>query len=173
MPPTKKRKHPRCIYVEGRRQCTRNGTGDPPLCAVHELVVEEEEYEELDLIDEILERVDEATESLADKIRSFLSPRIRPPDPVRTRAPNGNNHKRPPVNGQRRAPPPPPAVQNEVSEKEARLVLGIPLGVKITKEMIRARKRQLAAIFHPDAGGALEAMQRVNTAADKLLKSLG
>jgi len=42
----------------------------------------------------------------------------------------------------------------------------------LTKTSIKARQRALADLFHPDKGGSVESMQRVNEAAQKLLKDL-
>jgi hypothetical protein len=54
------------------------------------------------------------------------------------------------------------------------LVLGFSPGQKLTTEMIKARKRKLAAIYHPDTGdGDEEAIRMVNAAADMLLRKLG
>ena len=48
-------------------------------------------------------------------------------------------------------------------------MLGFPPGQALTRAEIKKRQRQLAAIMHPDAGGADGAMQRINVAADALL----
>jgi hypothetical protein len=64
------------------------------------------------------------------------------------------------------APPPTP-------EGDPRIVLGFEPGDKLSKEIIKERKKALAALFHPDRpGGSTLAMKRVNEAADKLLCSL-
>lgn len=55
MPPKKKR--PRCSYYEGNRRCIKSGSGNPPLCKPHRLVLEDDEDEEYgDPLDEILRR---------------------------------------------------------------------------------------------------------------------
>jgi hypothetical protein len=46
-------------------------------------------------------------------------------------------------------------------------------GEQLTAERVKARKRELASLCHPDKqGGSVRAMKRVNEAADTLLKSL-
>lgn len=176
MPPAKRKKKssPRCVYMEGTRRCTRVGHGDPPLCAAHELVLEEEEYDELDLIDGVLEQVDEVIERAADGIRRFFDQRRIQVPPMPILRPSGNRRPQPPPengNGHRRAAPPP---EIKIPAEDPRLVLGFAPEARLTKDMIRERKRALAAVFHPDKpGGSVQAMQRVNAAADKLLKSLG
>jgi curved DNA-binding protein CbpA len=37
---------------------------------------------------------------------------------------------------------------------------------------IKARQRELARLFHPDKGGSVRAMQRVNDAADALIAQI-
>jgi hypothetical protein len=170
----KRKKSPRCIYIEGVRQCTRVGYGDPPLCRAHELVVEQEEYDELDVIDDIAERINDGVERFADRIRSFFDQRQVPVPPMPIR-PVGRRPQ-PPPNGRRPPPPPPrqPQKQPPPTQIEARQVLGFSPELKLTRELIKERKRALAVIFHPDkAGGSVEAMRRVNAAADSLLKGLG
>lgn len=63
--------------------------------------------------------------------------------------------------------------QPEVREEDPRVVLGFKSTDKLTVEMVKNRRRELAKILHPDKGGSDEAMQRMNTAADKLMKEIG
>ena len=42
----------------------------------------------------------------------------------------------------------------------------------ITEDQIKKRKRALAALCHPDQGGSVEAMTKINQAADILIKSI-
>lgn len=42
----------------------------------------------------------------------------------------------------------------------------------LTAEKIKARKKQLALMVHPDAGGATEEMVKINKAAEALLKEV-
>jgi hypothetical protein len=42
----------------------------------------------------------------------------------------------------------------------------------LTEDKIRERKHALARLVHPDAGGSLAEMQRINLAADVLMKTV-
>jgi len=73
------------------------------------------------------------------------------------------------------APPPrPPPPRRPQPARDlvgpARVALGFPAGLKLTVEMVKERRKQLALIFHSDKGGSEEAMKRVNAAADILLE---
>jgi curved DNA-binding protein CbpA len=59
-----------------------------------------------------------------------------------------------------------------VAEPDAREVLGFAPGAKLTRELVKARQRELAKLWHPDRGGSTAATQRLNVAAKKLLDSL-
>jgi hypothetical protein len=73
----------------------------------------------------------------------------------------------PPSNGQRRPTPNHKAINPW-------LVLGFQPGQKLTAEMIKARRKKLAKVYHDDVGdGDPEAMRMVNAAADMLLKKIG
>ena len=73
----------------------------------------------------------------------------------------------PPPPPPRTPPPPPRAVE------DPRVILGFEPGEQLTSARVKARKRELAKLFHPDKeGGSAHAMKRVNEAADELLKSL-
>lgn len=54
----------------------------------------------------------------------------------------------------------------------ARSVLHFGPNEVLTEEKIKKRKKELARMVHPDAGGAAEEMARINLAAELLLKSL-
>lgn len=57
--------------------------------------------------------------------------------------------------------------------EDPRLVMGFSPGQKLTEPLIKRRKRELAAIFHPDRkSGCTESMSRVNRAAEQLLGKL-
>jgi hypothetical protein len=83
-------------------------------------------------------------------------------------------HEAPPPPRARRAPPPPPRrpAPPPPRRDDPRVVLGIEKGAAVTKELIKARYRALAAIYHPDKGGNTEMMQRLTSARDALLKTL-
>ena len=76
---------------------------------------------------------------------------------------------------QTRVPEPEPQKAPEPPQplEDARVVLGFAPDEQLTASSVKARKKQLARIFHPDQPtGSLHAMKRVNEAADKLLKDL-
>lgn len=53
------------------------------------------------------------------------------------------------------------------------LVLGFQPGQPLTADLIKARRKKLATLYHPDQnGGDPEAMKMVNAAADMLLKKV-
>lgn len=64
-------------------------------------------------------------------------------------------------------------VVREKAPEDPRLVMGFPPGTALTRPMVKKRQRDLAALYHPDKGGSTEAMQRLNLAAEALLRELG
>lgn len=80
----------------------------------------------------------------------------------------------PPPNGGRRHPRPPPPRPSDPPPPDpiqrAREVLNFEPAEPLTRELINARRRALATLYHPDRqGGSTTAMQRINQAADLLL----
>jgi len=75
--------------------------------------------------------------------------------------------------GYAQAPPPPrQPPQSGPNKEDPRVILGFPVGSAPSKDEIKARQRDLAQFFHPDKGGSVEAMQKVNAAAAQLIGSL-
>lgn len=74
-----------------------------------------------------------------------------------------------------RPPPPRPPPDPQIEARRlARITLGFDETEKLTKELVKDRKRALARVFHPDTGkGSVAHMQRINQAADLLLKEIG
>lgn len=77
------------------------------------------------------------------------------------------------------APAPTPPPQHRAPAKVrpdpllvARAVLHFSGTEPLTKKQITQRRRELAAVCHPDKGGSDQSMQRVNRAADLLLASV-
>lgn len=72
-------------------------------------------------------------------------------------------------------PPPRAAPDPQVEARRlARITLGFDETEKLTAELVKDRKRALARVFHPDTGkGSVAHMQRINQAADLLLKEIG
>ena len=56
---------------------------------------------------------------------------------------------------------------------DPRVIFGFPADIKLTKAMVKERKRVLAGLWHPDRGGSTESMQRLNAAAAALLQEIG
>ena len=117
------------------------------------------------VVDHVFQRVDHTVSRVLDEQlrRLEATPRARP--------------RRPPNQGPRGAappPPPPPPSPPPASnpEHDARVVLGFAPSAPLSAAAVKARRRELAALFHPDRQGSTEAMRRVNAAADMLLANL-
>lgn len=81
----------------------------------------------------------------------------------------GNGHTRRPPPGwarddQARAQSDHERREREVAAAKARVVLGFGPRELVTRDILRARHRQLAKKHHPDRGGSLERMQLINAA---------
>jgi hypothetical protein len=162
---------PQCAFREGTRRCRKNGTGNPPLCATHRLIVNEDVARQAQAAKAVFDVVQDFVKDPSATInRIFASFRPMTPtdldgdiddDPAPRRAPP----RSPPPPPRRPAPPPPP-------KDDARVVLGFPPGIKLTETMIKDRRRRFAAIVHPDANGSEETMKRINDAATTLLAEL-
>ncbi len=187
MPPKPKQPRPlRCAYVEGRMQCRRPGTGNPPLCDAHRVVLEAEAARPprageklVGLLSRVLrgqkitdEHVHAGVEDFVDMVsRSNGDPAHDPIAAARARAAEflrrtqGQAYKRP--------PPPRRPVDDAVTKAErARLVLGFAHGQKVTVDELKKRHRELARKHHPDRGGSVAKMQEVNAAVDQLMATL-
>jgi hypothetical protein len=175
----------RCTYAERGRRCRRNGTGQPVLCQAHRVVLAEVAQGATGIggIDSIIEEVfrtggvsaatlqqmaRDAMNTVAQALGGFggvaypQMPRYQNGVPRPGQAP-----PRPPP---RRAPPPPDP--DEVARQRARQVLGFTPREPLTEEVIKARRRDLALRHHPDRGGSVDAMSKVNDAADTLLAAV-
>lgn len=75
---------------------------------------------------------------------------------------------------QQHAPRPQPAKPPPRRRVDPRQVLCFPPDVPLSREQIRARRKQLAAVVHPDTGplGSEAHMKRINMAAQALLAKL-
>jgi len=96
----------------------------------------------------------------AQALGSFLHPGPRQPQVVFQSAPQQ------PRPAPRPVPPPAPPPESP------RDVLGFGKDVKLTREIIKKRQRDLARMWHSDTGGSDKAMQRLNAATDELLKTV-
>ncbi len=182
----------RCVYKEGGRRCPRDGSGNPSLCNPHRIAFVEEARK----ADPSPRPTRRAADAVTGIIDDFISG--RPFDPTKVQSaindfawgmgggygayhpdlepqqaspgfdPGPEFHP-PPNWGQReRQPPPPP--EDPAVMVEARRVLGFGPREPITKEILRARHRDLAKRHHPDRGGSLKRMQEINSAVDVLSK---
>ena len=169
---------PRCSYREDGRQCLRNGLGNPPLCRSHQLLLQA--YAEQNevrgaglgaLADVLAGRpisrqvIHDILEELGTLFgRGRVDPRM-PPGHVRS--------GRPPP---RRVPPPPSGPPPEEMERQRRILLarqelGFQPREPITQEMVERRRKEMARKHHPDLGGSVDRMARINQAADILLEA--
>lgn len=156
----RRRNLPACTY------CGRPGLGDPPLCrecfsGVHD---DAPGFDFGELLHTVLNhpQVDEIFEAMSRGAQDFVKRKVGefggyysqcPPPPPDSEPPRSH------------APPPSPS-------EDARTILGFAPGVALTRSMVKQRQRALASMFHPDAGGCTESMQRVNAAAEALLAEL-
>lgn len=182
----------RCSYYEGRSRCTRNGTGNPPLCGAHRVVVEEEAQRQNKT------PAQRAGAAVGNIIDDFLSGRPFDPNHVKTAVsdfawgigggygdyrpdvgepPRGNFRPpggfKPPPGWFREEAPPPQQGPDARQVQAARRELGFGPADVLTEELIKDRRRVLAKKYHPDrSGGSLARMQAVNSAADLLIATL-
>ena len=54
-----------------------------------------------------------------------------------------------------------------------RAVLGFPPGQPVTRDMVQAKRREMAKLHHADAGGQGSRMAEINAAADDALREVG
>jgi len=78
--------------------------------------------------------------------------------------------------GAPRQPPRPPPIDPQVAERRralamARQELGFGPQEPLTPEMVGRRRKEMARRYHPDQGGSVERMARINQAADLLLET--
>ncbi len=180
MPPARRYK---CSFRERGRRCPRDGTGNPPLCAAHQIAFQE------------AARPRRPTEVIAEAVVNFMQG-----EPVNAAAtihafdalfgqgigagyhpdlgPGGHR-----VPGASNAPgwwttPREPPVDPRVAEAhraqlDARAVLGFAPRETLTPELVKAARRKMAKRYHSDRTGGSDArMQIINNAADVLLQSL-
>ena len=204
MPPAKKttargtkraeRRIQRCVYTEGGARCRRSGTGDPPLCNPHRIVMQDAGRPPpafgngiRDLVDRFVngKRInrkvwegaigDIAAWAVAQNQQQHQEHRQHHgggagyPPPPPPPPPGGNwgwvpNWARP-----NNAPPPPPSPDPGIeARKKARKAMGFTQTEELTLEMLQKRRRELARKHHPDRGGSVAKMQEINAAADVL-----
>lgn len=180
--PSPRESHPQsrfCRYEDRQgKRCRRIATVDGALCREHAITLRMElEGSPMERVIGAIDR--EITKSRDPVVRAFgqfvsglFSQPPRPPPrsgPRPNGQANGRTHQQ--ANGQANARPPrQPPVNPQL---EARRVLGFDPNQPLTAELVKARKKALGQLFHPDKqGGSTDAMARVNDAADVLLANL-
>jgi hypothetical protein len=148
----------------------RNGFGDPSLCRAHAIAIDLE----LDLDDPVGSLIEHADRFLSQQKDGLVSSFARTLgdllNPNRPGAPMPTPGAPPRA---RAAPPPPrPAAPAQAPKEAAIDVLGFAVGTKLTRAMVKERQRTLAKLWHPDRGGSVKAIQRLNAAAAELLAGL-
>jgi hypothetical protein len=181
MPP--KKTH-RCAYVERGRRCGRAGTGNPPLCEAHRVVLEAEATRParpgeklVDLLGRAFQgkkisdrQVMSGIEDLMGMFQqhpSFDALRAQAEVQIRERARRIQQQR-----GQQQRQKPPPTPPPRPAGPDPRVVLGFAAGQKLTVEEVKKRHRELARKHHPDRGGSVAVMQQINAAVDQLLASM-
>jgi len=166
------RRAPQCCYAENNRRCRKSGSGNPPLCNVHRIVVEQAARGESGIgatIDGIITgrvTVEEAFSAFVNRLRYSTAPHH-----VSGRS-SGAAPPRSPF------PPPPPPVDLKAEKlardlAHAKRVMGWNDHIRLSPTMIRDRHRELAKRYHPDRkGGSHEKMREINAAVDTLYASL-
>lgn len=187
----------RCSIASGNgRRCVRNGYGNPPICQDHARVISEQHAQAgfrtdgavADTIRATMngKRVNPTTvvDAIAELFGYFAAsaPKTHQPQPQSSpfnvmdelrRAAEAARLRAARAQAQQHAQQAPPPPQAPSATLLARRVMGFGGNEKLTVDMIKDRKRELAMKHHPDRGGSLEKMQAINNAADVLLASLG
>lgn len=178
MPP--KTKQFRCAYVERGQRCRRAGTGNPPLCEPHRIVLEDvaarppRPGEKLvGLLGRVFrgqkisdQHVHAGIEDLVGMFQqhpNFEELKAQAEAQLREQARRFQQQHQ-----QRQAPPRP----KKPPGPDPRIVLGFAAGQKLTADDVKKRHRELARKHHPDRGGSVARMQEINAAVDQLLASM-
>lgn len=159
---------PKCVYLVRGQPCGVRGEGNPILCDEH--APDEDDFGADAVIQTAvdalldsrpLQKLFGRTNQFLDQVAGHLSAGLRRPEvPL---------HTKPRKTRQTRTQRP----QKPDGQHDARLIMGFDVAEKLTENVIKKRKRQLAAALHPDRGGNTFAMAKLNTAADLLLKMYG
>lgn len=171
----------RCAYVESNQRCKRPGTGNPPLCEAHRIVLEAEAARParpgeklVGLLSRVLRGQKISDEHVHGGIEDFVDMFSRQPgdpahDPLAAARRRAQDFLR---RTQGQPPPPRPRGPSSADLDHARDVLGFPIGQKLTAEAIKKRHRELAKANHPDRGGSAARMASINAAVDRLMATL-
>lgn len=159
----------RCAFKDGGRRCGRNGFGNPALCRAHAaLLAVDGKQIEFDKDSPLFEMLNMVDRSFSRSNNDFLKQVGNLFGEMLSGKAHQATARQIPPEQEPQAPPaaPKPSVA-------ARVVLGFAPTEQLTAASVKARKKQLAQVFHPDRPtGSEHAMKRVNDAADELLKGL-
>lgn len=166
----------KCTFIVKGKPCSQPGTGNPPLCDEH---APDEEFEYDDDFDGTGDFVGDAIYEFSEnpRIRGVLDKAASVFDKLAQVIDRASTRQNARPQSPPGSPPPPPRQKRPVSQETitpsaARTILGFAQTQPLTVESVKERKRALASMFHPDKGGSVEAMQRVNAAADVLFDAL-
>lgn len=200
MPAAPRPQSRRCRYADGRGQCHSLAT-DGHFCARHRETIERT-LERKSPVDRVLEAVmggpkltkrerEAIGRQAGEAVVGFLGGQLRarypgifpgeagtpPADPSRIPGGQPPPPPRPPPGQQGRPRVDPALVDRRKRVIAARGVLGFDADERLTEDMVKKRKRELAKAFHPDASQApnptTETMiRKINDAAALLLDEL-
>ena len=160
------KKPTRCSAVENGRKCTRNGSGRPSLCRAHELALQNP-------FDDVMDRFDEITQKGTDNLmRGVTNLFERFAERITTPTPREWVPYTPPRAREASPPRQPPPPSPKVPQEDPREVMGFSPEAKLTKALIKERFKTLSQIHHPDKGGSIRGMQKLNAACKALLTSV-
>ncbi len=176
MPAAPRRATSRCAYADAGRRCRRVGFGDPPLCRAHALAVQLE-MEATDPMGRLFEAADRwlsrqpvlrdlgagLGEAINAKTGGMLRERVEQLEAQlqQARMREAQQHV------------PRPQAPKPRRRLDPRQVLCFPPDLPLSRDQIKERRKQLAALVHPDKPlGSEAAMKRINLAADALLAKL-
>lgn len=195
MPPKKLK----CAFMEGRRRCQRAAAGNPPLCDVHRVLLEDEARADsarpgqslASILGDVIAGKRVTEDQWRSGLEDFVSVFQRAPadswigsrrdatmDAVRARVGRvmdptawGGRGARPQAD--RPDPPhPPPRKRPPDPTPQWRAILGFSVREPLTADAVKRRHREMARTHHPDRGGSVEKMQQINVAAEGLLATL-
>lgn len=159
----------RCEYPN----CRRAGYGVPPLCDTHAEEIEEDDDEEKysDLVEKVLENPQ--VQTLLDKAAGVVERLGAVVEQVaKERAEQIIDRVKQTAQARAQRPATPPPRKDIDLVKAARSILHFSPTESLTAEKIKDRRRELAKMCHPDKGGSTDQMQKINRAADILIKSV-
>jgi len=177
----------RCVFKHGGRRCVRSGTGNPPLCHPHKVVFADQARRAArassnpgaasSILEDLLHgrmNITEAFDAFLGEIAASVQESVgqTPPRSGPFRPPAG--YQSPPnwqYHRQQQQAPVDPAVEQRARARAAALAT-LDLTEPITAELVNKRRRELARQHHPDRGGSVERMARINDAADILLQAV-